>query len=208
MSTTLSAIRKNLSEKTYCVHPVVFFQRKIDLMGQSEQDKFLDDILHEAEKEGPHLFPPTLPKQRLPPYVRMILKLSYLPIMLLDLAMQSLAKKIIRPPFKKEGACKKRGNCCRFILLPAPTGFIGKLYFLWQTEVNGFYVKQTSPTGEDGGKILALGCRHLSDSGRCMSYKTRPAVCRRWPVIEVFGRPQILKGCGYRASPRSVKNRL
>lgn len=168
-------------------------------MTAKDQENFLNDILIRAEDEGPYICFSPIPKQRLPHTIRMLLRLIYLPVLMLDLGMQSIARKIIRPPFKRMGACKRRGNCCRFILLPQAKNLLGKVYFFWQTEVNGFYVKELSPPDETGGVIQVLGCRHLSPDGRCMSYKTRPSICRRWPVIEIFGRPNILKGCGYTA---------
>lgn len=167
------------------------------------QEKFLEHILKEAEREGPHPISINIPKQRLPHCARMFLRIIYLPVMVLDLSMQSLARKIIRPPYQKKGSCKRRGNCCRFILLPEAKGFFGRIYYFWQTEVNGFYVREISPADEEGNKMLILGCRHLSPSGKCLSYKTRPAVCRRWPMIEIFGTPRVLKGCGYSATIKS-----
>ena len=168
------------------------------MSSQEIQDAFLANILHQAETLTA---PPTpmngIPRQWLPTWIRRLLQISYLPILILDLLMQKVARKIIKPPFKQTGSCKRRGNCCYFILLPECTGLASKIYFLWQTQVNGFFVRETSPPNEEGSRMHILGCRHLRKDGSCGSYKTRPAVCRRWPVIEHFGRPRILKGCGY-----------
>jgi len=32
----------------------------------------------------------------------------------------------------------------------------------------------------------------------------RPVVCRKWPVIEIFGQPRMLKGCGFKAIPKET----
>ena len=46
-----------------------------------------------------------------------------------------------------------------------------------------------------------MGCRHLRNDGTCGDYHLRPLICRQWPVVEYFGYPKILKGCGYQSNP-------
>jgi Fe-S-cluster containining protein len=122
--------------------------------------------------------------------------------MLIDLSAQRLARLIIRPPFKKGGKCLKRGNCCHYILVPEAKGFLGKLFYFWNTQILGFY-RRTSETYESEGKrVYAMGCRYLKKDGACGRYFLRPAVCRKWPMIEYFGFPRILKGCGFKAVNR------
>lgn len=162
-------------------------------------DDYLNEILLRAETAPSAPADPKggIPKQWLPGFVRWPLKLLFLPALLLDLSMQNLAKKIIRPPFKQVGTCKKRGNCCHYILLPEPKGLFGKLFYFWQTQVNGFYVREKSPCNYEGERVLVMGCRYLKKDGSCKHYKTRPIVCRKWPQIEYFGMPRMLKGCGF-----------
>ena len=38
--------------------------------------------------------------------------------------------------------------------------------------------------------------------GKTLAEHLRPAVCRKWPLIEYFGHPRILKGCGFQAVHR------
>jgi Fe-S-cluster containining protein len=47
-----------------------------------------------------------------------------------------------------------------------------------------------------------MGCRYLKQDGSCSHYRLRPSICRTWPQIEYFGHPRILKGCGFKATPR------
>ncbi|MCX6990421.1 MAG: YkgJ family cysteine cluster protein [Chlamydiae bacterium] len=167
-------------------------------MSEKSQQEYLEDILHLAENlTSPPKVQGEIPKQWLPEWLRLILKLSYLPVLLLDLFAQKVARYIIQPPFKQVGSCKRRGNCCYFILIPQPSGTLGKIFYFWQTQVNGFFLRSLSPQDEKGKKMLVMGCRHLNEDGSCNSYKTRPSVCRRWPVIEYFGAPRVLKGCGF-----------
>ena len=103
------------------------------------QDKFLEEVLKRAETlTKPPFIDHSLPNQILPRSLRLALRSIYLPVLLLDLFMQKLAKKIIRPPFKTEGKCKKRGNCCYYILLPEAKGMISKIYFFGKRKLMVF----------------------------------------------------------------------
>jgi Fe-S-cluster containining protein len=144
-----------------------------------------------------------VPKQWLPGFIRWPIRILFLPFVLLDIWSHNVAKFFIRPPNKQEGACLKRGNCCHYILLEDYTGWKGAVSLFWNTQINGFFLRDTVPYECDGRKVLVLGCRYLSKKGSCTRYKLRPAVCRKWPLIEYFGKPRMLKGCGFRA--KSVK---
>lgn len=144
-----------------------------------------------------------IPRQRVPKWIRNTLRCIFLPFVLLDLSMQRLAKKIIRPPFKQVGKCLKRGVCCQFIMIEHRRGPFGKLFYFWHTQINGFYKKEPDIQEYDGKQVHVMGCRYLKTDGSCGNYALRPTVCRKWPVIEHFGKPRILKGCGFRAIPRN-----
>lgn len=149
-----------------------------------------------------------IPPQRVHGWVRNSLKCIFLPFVLLDLSMQRLAKKIIRPPFKQVGQCLKRGACCEYVMIEHRKGIFGKIFYYWHTEINGFYKKKHDIHDYDGKHVYVMGCRYLKKDGSCGNYRLRPTVCRKWPVIEHFGNPRILKGCGFRAIPRSEKPKM
>ena len=46
-------------------------------------------------------------------------------------------------------------------------------------------------------EVYVMGCRYLQKNKRCKHYFLRPMVCRKWPIIEYFGYPKVLKGCGF-----------
>lgn len=169
-----------------------------------EEPKTLDQILVRAEEAEtqPPLPAGGIPKQWLPGWIRWPLRVLYVPWVLLDLYMQKIAAWIVRPPFRMEGSCHKRGNCCHYILIPEPKGALGKLNIFVNTQINGFYPRYNEPHEYEGNPIIVMGCRYLKKDGGCAHYKLRPAVCRKWPVIAHFGPPRILKGCGFRAVPR------
>ena len=158
-----------------------------------------------ATKQPP-LPPGGIPRQWLPAFIRWPIRVFLVPFIWLDLGAQWFAKKIIRPPFKQVGHCYQRGNCCHYVLIPQPKGILQRLFYFWYTQINGFYPRQPDPIESEGEKMMVMGCRYLQKNGRCGHYRLRPMICRQWPLIEYFGFPKRLKGCGFKAVPANQKN--
>ena len=78
---------------------------------------------------------------------------------------------------------------------------IGRLFYFWYTQILGFYKRIDEPMVYEGRKMYVMGCRHLRNDGSCGDYHLRPLICRQWPVIEHFGFPKVLKGCGFKSNP-------
>lgn len=146
-----------------------------------------------------------IPPQRVPGWIRWPFRALFFPFILLDLCMQKIARLVIRPPFRQEGKCLKRGNCCHYILIPKAKGLLNKLNLFWNTEINGFYLRDRNIYECEGKPVYLMGCRYLKKDGRCAHYRLRPVVCRKWPLIEIFGYPRLLKGCGFRPVLRKTK---
>lgn len=144
-----------------------------------------------------------IPKQWLPGWIRWPVRALLVPFIWLDLTSQWVARLIIRPPYKKAGKCKRRGNCCHYLLAPVPRTVMTRLFYFWFTQINGFYLRRPKPIDVDGDKMAVMGCRYLTKSGQCAHYHFRPTICRQWPLITHFGHPKILKGCGLRAVPKN-----
>lgn len=161
----------------------------------------LVQLAGEATEQPPEP-PGGIPKQWLPGFIRWPIRAILTPLVLMDTFAQSVARKIIRPPFKQVGNCYQRGNCCFYVLLPEPKGILGRFFYWWYTQVHGFYARRKTPIEVEGKPMMVMGCRYLQKDGRCGHYRLRPAVCREWPVIEHFGLPKRLKGCGFRAELR------
>lgn len=117
-----------------------------------------------------------------------------------------MAKILIPPPYKRAGTCLRRGECCKTILIKKARGPLDKLSLFWNTEVLGFYIKDDKTAEVDGKSMYVAGCRYLQKDGSCKHYAYRPQVCREWPVIEHFGVPRIMKGCGYKIVMRNKKD--
>lgn len=164
----------------------------------------LEQVLADAEEaESPPPDPQGgIPRQWVPGWIRWPIRLLILPSILLDLCAQRVARMLIRPPYKKEGKCLQRGNCCHYILVPEAKGFLGRLFYFWNTQILGFYRRNLKVYESDSKRVYVMGCRYLKKDGRCGHYYLRPAVCRKWPVIEYFGHPRIIKGCGFKAVAR------
>ena len=145
-----------------------------------------------------------VPKKWLFEPISMFIRLLILPFVALDLIAQKIAKFLIRPPYMKTGKCKKRGNCCYFILVRRCWGIFGSLDLFWHTQINGFYRLETKPQVIEGKKYHLMGCRYLCKDGSCRQHFLRPTICRQWPRIEIFGAPELLKGCGYVPKQRSL----
>lgn len=179
----------------------------MDVVSSEEKLQALLDQVGESDARPPE---PVggIPRQWVPGWIRWPIRVMMLPWILLDLWAQKVARIIIRPPNRKVGKCLKRGNCCQYILLPEAKGLFGRLVLLLNTQVNGFYLRYQEPYEYEGDRVMVAGCRYLKKDGSCSHYHLRPTVCRTWPMIEYFGHPRILKGCGFKAVPRKASSRL
>ena len=179
----------------------------LKISGYHEEMNSLEDVLAHAEQASkPPPLPDDLPKQRLPKSVRYLLLSLLLPLLLIDLCAETIAKKIIRTPFIRTGACKRRGNCCHYLLFHETPKWIRWLFTFWSEELHGFFYRGYSYEHE-GKTIRVMGCRYLRSDGSCGNYRLRPKVCRTWPIVALFGRPKILKGCGYQVKLRDSYRR-
>lgn len=170
----------------------------------------INDVLENAGTMKGAPPPPNgkLPRQYLPAIIRWPIRVAIMPFIWLDLAAQKIARMIVRPPNVRAGACKKRGNCCHYIMIRKVRAPFGWLDLFWHTEINGFFRRDKKVHVYNGMNVHIMGCRYLTKEGKCGRYTLRPIVCRTWPRIEYFGYPQILKGCGFHAAPRKAKSKL
>jgi hypothetical protein len=108
-----------------------------------------------------------------------------------------------RTEYKVAGGCDVRGACCHHILLEwAPSldrvPILGRLVLWKLTRFYNFYDKGYVWEVEDGLMVRVLGCHALTADGKCGEYRTRPLFCRTYPEVPLWGRPQVLPGCGYK----------
>jgi hypothetical protein len=133
------------------------------------------------------------------------------PFVALDAAVQGMVQRLLRPQWTLEGACHRRGACCRNVLLSMPAQVdrhprLRKLVMVYFTQVQGFHEHAFS-VDVDGEPVASMGCRYLMDTGSCAHHHLRPGVCRRYPH-SLGAPPNLLPGCGYRVRgkpPSSLK---
>lgn len=116
---------------------------------------------------------------------------------------------LLRTEYKVVGGCAKRGACCDHILMEwSPTldryPILGRLALWKLTRFYSFYDKGYSWEVQAGLLVRVLGCHALKDS-QCSEYRMRPLFCRTYPEVPLTGSPMVLKGCGYRFTPRDPK---
>lgn len=158
----------------------------------------IEDLLENSgvEKSPPSFVDKYVFFRKLVFFIRWPIRILILPFIWLDTFAQKIARLIIPPPFVKAGKCKKRGNCCHYILVRKLKGPFGFIDLFWHTQINGFFRREKKPISYDNGLVYVMGCRYLKKDGQCKRYFFRPSVCRTWPRIEIFGSPEVLKGCG------------
>ncbi|NCF70261.1 MAG: hypothetical protein GWP59_01030 [Chlamydiales bacterium] len=148
-------------------------------------------------------------KRWLPSIIRWPIKLLILPFIFLDTAMHRLARCFFKPPFLQTGACKKRGNCCYYILIPWHRLSINNIIqSFWMTQINGFFFREKYVLDDENRKWRVMGCRYLKKDGSCGHHFFRPTVCRKWPLIEGYATPRYLKGCGFKALARDERQEM
>ena len=98
------------------------------------------------------------------------------------------------------GSCCACGACCE-----EPCVHVGKftwflptlrtLFLAWQKHVNGWELLRT----DRQLKIFVFRCTHFDPATRrCDSYRSRPGMCRDYPVLmEDHAWPQLLDGCAF-----------
>lgn len=158
-------------------------------------------------KEMPPPPPGGIPKQYLPAPIRFLIEISVLPFLWLDMAIHRALKFIIRPPYKRGGSCKQRGNCCYYIHMKKERGLLGVVQKFWATQINGFFLRSKKPLKAGPHEYHILGCRYLKKSGKCGHYTLRPRICRDWPRTNQFEEPAFFKGCGFHAYKRGDKDK-
>ena len=114
-----------------------------------------------------------------------------------------LASKPFKKQYQIQGACKKRGVCCKNIAIYLSNGFWE--YPLLKAIAKGWYlfVYNFSFKGQEPDhKIILFKCNYLTKEGTCGIYKRRPFICRNFPEVRFFQKPILLPGCGYKVKSK------
>ncbi|MBI2569359.1 MAG: YkgJ family cysteine cluster protein [Candidatus Schekmanbacteria bacterium] len=110
-----------------------------------------------------------------------------------------LAASRIRPPrWEIRGSCSRCGVCCHTVLLKMPdwavryrpllglivsfTHLLTDLRFKHEVTHSGYFL---------------FTCDLFLPDGSCGDYRLRPWICRRYPRVSYFDKPEVLPECSY-----------
>lgn len=133
---------------------------------------------------------------------RRLLREALLPLVWLMEAGHRFGRTLFQTEYTISGACKRRGACCQHILLEwSPLfdrlPFLGRIVLWRMTRLHSFFDRGYSWEVQPGLLVRVLGCHALREDGLCGERRLRPLFCRTYPEVPLFGRPAVLKGCGY-----------
>ncbi len=140
-------------------------------------------------------------------FVRRVAREVVAPIVRLTELGHRFGRVLLSTEYVVQGGCKKRGVCCRHILLewsPLLDRFpiLARLVLWKMTRFYSFYDKGYTWEAADGLLVRVLGCHALTDEGTCGEYRLRPLFCRTYPEVPLTTRPLVLRGCGYEFARR------
>ena len=98
------------------------------------------------------------------------------------------------------GTCDPCGKCCETPAIQIPSilfflPILKRLFIIWQVKVNGFeFIKEDRQSG-----CILFSCSHYDPITRlCDSYKSRPGMCRDYPIILLKSPcPVLFSECSY-----------
>lgn len=113
-----------------------------------------------------------------------------------DLA-QFLTRLLVRKPYIITGACKKRGVCCKSIGIqmsakPFLFNLLRPLMLWWYKFVYHFDLVREVPDKQ----AFIFRCKYLKDD-LCSIHWRRPFLCRNYPYVSPYFKPNLLPGCGF-----------
>ena len=121
----------------------------------------------------------------------------------LEVAMQRLFARVVPPRYVVVGECVKCGKCCKEIVFNPPkfvkNTWLLRFFIVFHKITHNFSVVGRGAEGE-----IYFSCGHLKADGRCGSHKTRPYICRNFPVVPFFEPPKILPYCSYQVAAAPV----
>ena len=113
---------------------------------------------------------------------------------------------LFRPQYILTGKCRQCAQCCEQIGVHDPKNifkhsFLGKMVINYYQKINDFqflgYISEQ--------RMFIFSCKHFDqDQKKCLNYRHRPAICRGYPLVRYFDKPEIMPGCGYQTELRKA----
>ena len=127
----------------------------------------------------------------------------------IDYGYRALVRLVLPFPYRREGQCRKCGQCCKEILIGMEPRML-KISLLrnfavwWNKYFNNLHL--IGSFLDEG--LMVFACDYLQADGRCGNYNwTRPVFCAEYPrLFNYFEKPTVLKNCGFKFRPRTEYN--
>ncbi|MBU4484039.1 YkgJ family cysteine cluster protein [bacterium] len=122
----------------------------------------------------------------------------------LEIAMDAFLFMSKRTEYIRKGSCSNCGRCCYNLAIQIPAtwvsfGFIIKFLQKWHYIAYNF-----KPLGVYEG-WLVYKCAYLNDKNFCSIYPFRHRICRQFPYLKLYGRPNVHRNCGFYFERRDGK---
>lgn len=118
------------------------------------------------------------------------------PIWLLDRFAFRILSLLKKPEFVREGGCQRTGQCCRAIGMGVPRSWLKFPKLIAAINIWHRWRYNFTPIGTYDGMIV-YQCHFLTRDNTCSIHRFKPALCRDFPKLPLWGRPKLHKGCGY-----------
>ena len=115
----------------------------------------------------------------------------------IDLLLNFYINKFFPTQYIRKGFCKKRGVCCSNLAIGISSFILKRpLYKTFVIKMFSFFYNFDLKGESYEDNVLIFNCRYLVDN-QCSIHRFRPFICRRYPLVNFFGKPKVLPGCGY-----------
>lgn len=96
-----------------------------------------------------------------------------------------------------DGECKKCGKCCRYMFCD---GLRSEFEFAFLKIIYPAY-RRFKIAGKDEFGNFVIRCSLIDKDNLCPIHKSRPKVCRRYPVRKISRKVVLHKDCGFFVRP-------
>lgn len=110
--------------------------------------------------------------------------------------------KILRRKYIKRGSCKGCGRCCQKIYVRHATDVIKDIEEFEKLKTLHFFYGYLNVVDKDETGLVFECSKLDKETGKCTAYKSRPVLCRQYPVEEIFMMGgSMTENCGFSFEP-------
>lgn len=110
--------------------------------------------------------------------------------------------KILRKYYIRTGKCKACGRCCQQIYVRHAKNVISDEKEFEYLKTLHYFYNYLKIVGKDETGLIFECTKLDKNTGKCTAYKSRPLLCRQYPLEEIFMMGGgISDDCGYKFTP-------